>query len=206
VKNVEATKLNIVGEAMDIAMNFERPQTDAELEKILRVAYDFALKNQGAKALVLCAWLIEDERTSISGYRQRAAVFEYMGHIPEAISDLEFVISRGSQEPADFHALGILYFDAGHMTAADAAFTRSLEMGAVANNAYYKNSCHLFRAEARLKGMEYEEAFADAQVLPDRYSTHMPGMGMRSKEQIMADAERELARVEKSRFKFNRDS
>lgn len=174
-------------------MNFERPQSEQELESILRTAYELVLKGRSDEALAVCNWLIEEQKTATSGYRQRAAVFEYMGNVPDAISDLEHVISRDSREPADFHALGILYFKIGEMAQAEVAFTSSLALGKAARNRYYKNSCHLFRAEARLRLTDYKAALADAQTLPDLYSTHMPGIGMRSKEQIVVDAERELS-------------
>lgn len=182
-------------------MNFERPQSEEELEIILRTAYGLALKNQGPDALALCDWLIDAEETAISGHRQRAAVLEYMGNWQGAISDLELVIAGGSREPADLHAIGILYFKSGEMKQAEKAFTSALELGEAARNSHYNNSCHIFRAEVRLKRTHYKEALADARELPNRYSTHIPGTGMRSKEQISAEAERELTRRENSRFK-----
>ncbi|NVM75250.1 tetratricopeptide (TPR) repeat protein [Duganella sp. SG902] len=176
-------------------MKFERPQSDHELEVILRAAYDLALKSQSTEALALCSWLIEESTTSVAGHRQRAAVFEYQGNVSDAISDMEFVTSHDPGEPADFHALGILYFKLGGMAKAEAAFTASLELSKAVRNTHYKNSCHLFRAAARLKLTHYQEALADAQALPDQYSTHMPGVGMRSKEHIVVEAERELSRM-----------
>ena len=104
------------------------------------------------------------------------------------------------------HALGILYFKSGEMALADTAFTSSLKLGAAARNAHYKNSSRLFRAQARLTRMDYKEALADAQQLPDQYAIYVPGLGMRSKEQISVDAERELSRKEKTRFKFDRNT
>ena len=200
------TTLNIQIEIVGTGMNLERPQSEAELEAILRSAYGLALKNQGNQALALCDWLIEAQETLIPGRRQRAAVLEYLGKLSEAIIDLEFVVSRGSREPADLHALGILYFKSGEMVLADTAFTSSLKLGAAARNAHYKNSSQLFRAQARLTRMDYKEALADAQQLPDQYATYVPGLGMRSKEQISVDAERELSRKEKTRFKFDRNT
>jgi tetratricopeptide (TPR) repeat protein len=173
-------------------MNFERPQSEQELESILRTAYELILESRGDEALAVCNWLIAEQKTATAGYRQRAAVLEYMGNVPDAISDLEHVISRDSREPADFHALGILYFKSGEMARAEAAFTSSLALGKAARNTYYKNSCHIFRAEVRLTMRDFKEALVDAQILPDLYSTNLPGIGMRSKEQIIADAEREL--------------
>jgi tetratricopeptide (TPR) repeat protein len=189
---------------MSTVMNFERPRSDQELEAILRSAYGLALNNQSEQALAVCDWLIEVQETSIPGRRQRAAVLEYMGNFQDAISDLELVTSKGTREPADFYALGILYFNLGEMARAEAAFTCALELGRASHFTYYKNSCHLFRGEARLRRADYTGALGDARELPDQYSTHMPGLGMRSKEQIAADAERELTKRENSRFKFDR--
>jgi len=184
-------------------MNFKRPRSDRELEAILDAAYGLALNNQNDQALALCDWLIEAQETAIPGHRQRAAVLEYMGKLQDARSELEFVISAGSQEPADFHALGILHFKLGELGPAELAFTSALELGHVARNTYYKNSCHLFRAEARLRRADYQAALADARELPNQYATSLPGIGMRSKEQIAADAERELNKKEKSKFKLD---
>ncbi|WP_343728927.1 hypothetical protein [Duganella sp.] len=117
---------------------------------------------------------------------------------------MEFVTSHDADEPADFHALGILYFTLGEMAKAEAAFTTSLKLSNAVLNTHYKNSCHLFRAAARLKRAHYQEALADAQSLPDQYSTYMPGMGVRSKEHIIVEVERELSRIPKSRPNLNR--
>jgi tetratricopeptide (TPR) repeat protein len=187
-----------------IAMNFEPPQSEQELEFILRTAYEFVLKSRSDEALAICNWLIEEQKTATAGYRQRAVVLEYMGNVPDAISDLEHVVSRDSREPADFHALGILYFKLGEMAQAEAAFTSSLALGKAARSGYYKNSCHIFRAEVRLKLKDYKEALVDAQTLPDLYSTQLPGIGMRSKEKIIADAERELSLKEQLRPQLDR--
>lgn len=169
-------------------MNFERPQSEPELEVVLQAAYGLVLKSQDADALALCDWLIEEPGTMMAGHRQRSAVLEYMGHLQNAISDLEFVTSQGSQEPADFHALGILYFKSLDMVKAETAFTQALHLSDAAGNSYYENSCRIFRAEARLKLKNCKEALTDAKELPGRYSTYLPGIGMRSKEQIIAEA------------------
>jgi hypothetical protein len=40
---------------MNNEINFERPQSEEALAAILRTAYEFALKEQGVRALALCA-------------------------------------------------------------------------------------------------------------------------------------------------------
>ncbi|MTV40049.1 hypothetical protein [Duganella radicis] len=157
--------LNGLREMMSNVMNFRRPRSDQELEAILHAAYGFALNNQNDQALAVCDWLIEAQETAISERRQRAAVLEYMGKLRDAISELEFVISAGSQEPADFHALGILHFNLGEMAQAEVAFTSALEFGRIARNKHYRNSSHLFRAEVRLRRADYKAALADAREL-----------------------------------------
>jgi tetratricopeptide (TPR) repeat protein len=131
-------------------------------------------------------WLIEEQTTTTAGYRQRAAVREYLGDIDGAISDLELIIAQESKEPADFHAVGIRYCKVGQTSKAEAAFSDVLEQGRKARNAYYRNSSYLFRAELRWMRMDRAGAHNDAVQLPDGYSTYIPGAGMRSKEQILA--------------------
>lgn len=175
-------------------MNFNRPTSEAELKGILDSAYDLARKSQYPQALQVCDWLIEDTRTAVSGYRERAAVKEHMNDIAGAIGDLQQVIALFDKEPADFHALGLLLLQNGDTAAAINAFDRAISLGDSNGSAYYANSSHLFRAIAHLKKTNFNDALADAEKLPIGYKTHVSGEGMRSREDLIAEAKRGLVK------------
>lgn len=181
-------------------MNCRRPSSEEDLDALLRTAYGHACKGNYDEALAICNWLIEDKSTELAGYRQRAAVKEHMADVIGATLDLQNVVSRCAREPADFHALGILLLQNGATSEAIDAFGQAVDLGLTENNNYYTNSSLLFRAEAFLKRAAFDEAIADADRLPAGYRTPIPGSGMRSKEQISAEAAAALAR--KSRHKI----
>jgi len=175
-------------------MNRKRPSSENELKTIQKMVYGLACKSKYDEALGICNWLIEDKSTEVAGYRERAAVREHMSDIEGAIHDLQCVIARFNEEPADFHALGLLLLESGAATLAIDAFSRAISLGEKADNNYYTNSSLLFRAEAHLKLANFTEALSDAERLPPRYQAYLPGSGMRSGEQISAEASAALAR------------
>lgn len=180
-------------------MNCARPSSEEDLEGFLRTAYGHACKGNYDEALAICNWLIEDESTEVAGYRERAAVKEHMADVAGATRDLQNVVSRFTHEPADFYALGILLLQSGATSEAIDAFGQAVEIGVTENNTYYTNASLLFRAEAFLKRADFDEAVADAARLPDGYRTHIPGSGMRSKEDISAEAAAAIGRKAKNK-------
>ena len=171
-----------------------RPSSEAKLNALLKSAYDLARKSQYDQALEICDWLIEEKTTEVAGYRERAAIKEHMDDLDGAIGDLKEVISRFDKEPADFHALGLLLLQSGATTEAIEAFGQAISLGEELENHYYTDSSYLFRAEARLKLNDPEEALVDVERLPDGYKAYVPGSGMRSKEDIATQANAALAR------------
>ena len=184
--------------------NSDAPVTDAELDDIADHAYALAVQGNYPGALALCERLIHNEATVLAGRRERAAILSHKGDLNAAIDDLEYVVAAMPQEPADFHALGILQLQNGATQAAVDSFQGALEAGVVAQSDYYANSSRLFRAEARLQLKDYAGAHADAALLPDGYHTYIPSRAMRSKEQIISEAMAGLARVATSTFKFKK--
>lgn len=182
-------------------MNCARPSSEEDLDGLLRIAYGHACKGNYDDALAICNWLIEDESTELAGYRQRAAVREHMADVAGATLDLQTVVSRFPHEPADFYALGIVLLQNGATSEAIDAFGHAIAIGVTENNSYYTNASLLFRAEAFLKRADFDEAVADAARLPDGYRTHIPGSGMRSKEEITAEGAAALGRKAKSKFR-----
>lgn len=182
-------------------MNFERPSSEEDLDAILRDAYNHACKRDYDDALAICNWLIEDKATEVAGYRQRAAVKEHMADVAGATLDLQNVVSRFAHEPGDFHALGILLLQSGATLEAIDAFGKAIHLGEAVGNRFYTNSSLLFRAEAYLKRTDFGEALADSAKLPGGYKTHIPGSGMRSKEEISSEAETAIDRQSRNRFR-----
>jgi tetratricopeptide (TPR) repeat protein len=182
-------------------MNCARPSSEEDLDGLLRIAYGHACKGNYEEALAICNWLIADESTELAGYRQRAAVKEHMADVASATLDLQYVVSRSAHEPADFYALGILLLQGGATSEAIDAFGRAVEIGAAENDTYYTNASLLFRAEAFLKRADFDEAFADAARLPDGYRTHIPGSGMRSKEEIASEATAAIGKKARNKFR-----
>lgn len=183
-------------------MNFERPRSEDELASILRTAYDYACKGHYEKAIELCDWLICEPSTEIAGRRKRAAVKSHMGDIEGAILDLKFVLDTVRLEPADFHALGILLLKSGATAEAIESFSEAVKAGIVAKNDYYTDSSLLFGAEAKLKVCDYEGAAKDISDVADGFRAYIPGTGMRSKEDILAEARAAIERKSKFKFQF----
>lgn len=169
--------------------NMNRPESDEELDRILKKTYDYACKSDYPKALEICEWLIYDKSTEMAGYRQRAAVREHMRDFDGAICDLQRVVSDSQIEPGDFYGLGLLQFRQGLTAQAIASFTKAIEIGSEAGFEYYTKGSLLFRAEAYLKLCDYENAIRDCSALPADYKTYMGGAsGMRSRENILDEA------------------
>ena len=167
-----------------------RPATELEIEKLQRQAYDLAKKGDYKSALALCDWLVEDASTRVAGLRERSAVREHQGEMERAIEDLEAVISAGVDEPADMHALGMLYLQGERDYEADQVLARGIEICARENAHYYLNSCRLLRAEALLRVGRKDIALAELRALPPEYSAYVYGSGLRTREAMMEEAER----------------
>jgi tetratricopeptide (TPR) repeat protein len=169
--------------------NLNYPKSEAELDRILKKAYDYARKLDYPKALEICEWLIQEQSTEMAGHRKRAAIREHMGNFDGAISDLRHVVSNGSKEPADFYGLGLLQLQQGATTEAITSFTKAIELGREVGFDYYTQGSLLFRAEAYLKLCDFKNAIGDCSALPLGYQTYMgSASGMRSRENILDEA------------------
>lgn len=173
---------------MSIDLKANRPTSDDELRAIQKATYNLACKGEYEEALDICNWLIASKSTEAAGFRQRAAVKEHMSDIGGAIDDLRVAIAQSDEEPADFHALGLLLLESGSTIDAIVAFEKAICIGEKLDDGYYMNSSLLFKAEAHLRRANYAEALADVVRLPNGYRAHVSGVGMRTKEQIEAEA------------------
>lgn len=169
--------------------SLRRPRSEAELNRFLKKAYDYACKSDYPKALEICDWLIREVSTEMAGHRKRAAVREHMGDLDGAICDLQHVVAAESKEPADFYTLGVLQLQRGFTAEAVVSFSKAIEVGDEAGFDYYRKGSLLFRADAYLKLCEFEKAIADCSALPHGYQTYVGGAsGMRTREEILSEA------------------
>lgn len=178
------------------------PANEDELAAICRVSYGHALAGRFGEAINLCNSLISHDVTKLAGYRQSAAVKEYMSDVDGAIQDLQTLAAAASEEPSDFYALGLLLLQTGATMAAIQSFSNAISLCKTTGETYYLNGSHLFRAEAYLRICDYKLALADVERLPVGYRTHVPGTGLRSKESIFAEATAALS--QKSTFLFRK--
>lgn len=182
----------------------DRPATEDELAHILCIAADCTHREQYARALEICDWLMSEPITEIAGRRERAAVRAHMDDLGGAVADLELVVSADPVEPADLHTLGILLLQAGSTRQAIERFAEAVRIGDAAGSTYYRNSSLLFASEAKLRLGDFADAFADASQLPEQYRVHVDGTGMRSREDIMQEAQLALQRKAPSAFQFKK--
>ncbi len=168
----------------------KHPATEQELQALQRRAYDFAKKGDYESANALCNWLIENPPTHVAGLRQRAAVREHQGEVEQAIEDLEAVIAASPDEPADMHALGLLYLQLERDHEADQVLAKGIEICLNEKATYYLNSCRLLRAEALLRLGKKAVALTELAELPTGYAVYVYGRGQRTKEDLTREAER----------------
>jgi tetratricopeptide (TPR) repeat protein len=163
----------------------ERPANEDQLSAILRRAYDFAKKDDYESGLALCDWLIEDAHTRVAGLRKRAAIREHQEHIDEAIADLEKVIQAVDTEPADSHALGLLYLQQQKHEKATTQLRKGVQLCEELSFDYYLNPCRILLAYSLLRQKEFKEARTILQMLPSGYSTYIYDLGSRTKEDLL---------------------
>lgn len=165
-----------------------RPTSEDELSAVLRRAYDFAKKNDYEPALTLCNWLLEDPSTRIAGLRQRAAIREHQENLEEAIADLESVIQTVDNEPADSHALGLLYLQQQKYDEATVQLRRGVQQCEEESFDYYLNPCRMLLAYSLIRQKEFKEACRFLDMLPAGYSTYFYDLGSRTKEDLLQQA------------------
>jgi tetratricopeptide (TPR) repeat protein len=166
-----------------------RPSTELELADNLRMAYDLVQNGQYEEALRICDWLSEDPSTRCAGVRERAAVREHMGDFDGAIRDLRNVIAMNTDEPNDYHQLGILLLRGGYIDEAIVYLSKAIELEKAINIYYYTNSCLLHKAYAELCIGNWQKAKLDCQSLPAGYKIYLYGKGMVSREQIESEVD-----------------
>ena len=168
-----------------------RPTTQAELEGFLKQAFKLAKSGDHEEAMELCNWLAEDAETKVAAVRMRATVQELAGQFDEAIDDYEEAMAAGN-EPADMHALGLLYLQKDLVNDAARVFEKGVQVCVEEQFDYYLNPCRILYAEALLRLHKEARALRQLEQLPSGYSTYVYGRGNRTKEAMVAEAERAL--------------
>lgn len=168
-----------------------RPTTKAELEGLLKQAFKLAKNGDHEKALELCNWLAEDAEAKVEAVRMRATVQELAGQFDEAIDDYEEVMAAAN-EPADMHALGLLYLQKNLLNDAARVLKKGVQVCVDEQFDYYLNPCRILYAEALLRLHKAADALQQLEQLPSGYSSYVYGCGNRTKEVMVAEAESAL--------------
>jgi tetratricopeptide (TPR) repeat protein len=168
-----------------------RPTTNAELESLLKQAFKLAKSGDHEKALELCNWLAEDLETKVDAVRMRATIQELAGQFDEAIDDYEEVMAAAN-EPADMHALGLLYLQKDLSNDAARVLKKGIQVCIDEQFDYYLNPCRILYAETLLRLHKAVDALEQLEQLPAGYSTYVYGRGNRTKEALVAEAESAL--------------
>jgi regulator of sirC expression with transglutaminase-like and TPR domain len=126
---------------------------------------------------------------AVAGLRQRSAVLEHQGEAEQAIEDLEAVIAASPDEPADMHALGLLYLQVERDHEADQVLAKSIKACLEEKATYYLNSCRLLRTEALLRLGKKAIALTELAELPTGYAVYIYGRAQRTKEDLTGEAE-----------------
>jgi tetratricopeptide (TPR) repeat protein len=178
-----------------MTFEFKLPQTEEELALVHSGIRKLAKQGKYTEALAVCDMLIRNSSTRISGFRERAAVYERMDDIPSAIEDLKIVIANEDPEPADLYQLGMLVLHWGKASEAISYFSKAIEMGDQNKFHYYNNSSYLHRADAYLRLGDLEQAEADCAKLPSDCKDYIYGVGMRSKQDILEEIAKRKPKV-----------
>ena len=126
--------------------------------------------------------------TAKAGYRKRAAVLEHKGEFGRAIQDLQHLIESGSDEPADFYALGQLQIQDRVFESAIDIVSRGIQICEVEGFDYYLNPLIVMRAFACLQLGDVRRTLEDARRLPDGYQSRFYGFGLKTKELLISEA------------------
>ena len=172
-----------------ITDSLRRPNSEKQIQSLQKRAYALACKGHYEDALAICDWLIEEPLTAKAGYRKRAAILEHKGDFEAAIEDLRHLIHSGSDEPADFYALGQLQIQERAFEEAIDVVSKGIEICEAERFDYYLNPLIVMRAFACLQKGDVRRTLDDARRLPDGYQTHFYGSGLKTKESLISEAE-----------------
>jgi hypothetical protein len=171
---------------------FVLPKNQAQVDDLIEKIHGHSEKKEFSLALAICQHLIIFEATRIAGYRERAEIWQTMTEHDLAVHDLQKIVDLGSVEPVDYYNLGIAELRGSEVKKAVAAFTRGIELGQIHQSSYYTQSCRFHRAAAFLRLGMPREAIEDCGEVEEGYRCFLPSEGMRSKEELVAQAQQQM--------------
>jgi tetratricopeptide (TPR) repeat protein len=133
--------------------------------------------------------MIIHDSTRLTGYRERAEVWQAMTEHDLALHDLQQIMTLGSVEPVDYYNLGIAELRNTEAKKAVAAFTKGIELGEMHKSSYYTQSCKFHRAAAFLRLGMPKKALEDCNEIEDGYRCFLPSDGVKTKEDLVAQAQ-----------------
>jgi len=173
-------------------MTLIQPKTEIELERYLRDVAKLRDAQEFEDALKACVQLINDPAMRAAGLRARADIYADMGQRESEVADRDALARLDTQEPNDYFEFGIALWRIGRTLEAVDAFKKAIELGEQAGFNYYTNASRMHLAAVLVKLGRYEEALRECGLIPDGYSSYLPGDGVTTKEQL-------LTRVTRSR-------
>lgn len=162
-----------------------QPKTEIELERYLRAVAKLRDAREFEGALEACVQLMNDPVTLAAGLRARADIYAEMRQLESEVADREALVRLDTQEPNDYFEFGIALWRVGRLVDAIEAFARAIELGAQAGFHYYTNASRMHLAALLVKLGRYEEARRECCLIPDGYSSYLPGDGVTTKEQLL---------------------
>jgi tetratricopeptide (TPR) repeat protein len=168
--------------------SFELPKSQRELDNLVNKVHGYSEQKEFSRALALCQHMINHDSTRMTGYRERAEIWQAMTEHDLALHDLQQLMALGSVEPVDYYNLGIAELRNTEANKAVAAFTKGIELGEIHNSSYYSQSCRFHRAAAFLRLGMPKEALEDCNEIEDGYRCFLPSEGLKTKEDLVAQA------------------
>lgn len=166
-------------------MTLIQPKSEIELERYLRAVAKLQDAEEFENALEACVQLVNDPVTRAAGLRARADIYADMHQRESEVADREALVRLDTQEPNDYFEFGIALWRVGRFVDAVDAFSRAIELGAQADFHYYTNASRMHLAAVLVKLGRYEEARRECCLIPDGYSSYLPGDGVTTKEQLL---------------------
>ncbi len=172
--------------------SFELPKSQVDIDALVNKLHSYCEQKNFTIALALCQHMIIHTSTRMTGYRERAEIWQSMSEHDLALFDLQQLVACGSVEPVDYYNLGIVQLRKTEAKEAVAAFTRGIELGEEHKSSYYTQSCRFHRAAAFLRLGMPKESLEDCNEIEDGYRCFLPAEGMKSKEDLVIQAQKQM--------------
>ncbi len=105
---------------------------------------------------------IEYHTSSVTGYKNRAELYEYLKEYSKALLDWNKVIGMDNKNPDNYVKRGFLYYIMEEWGNSVSDFSKALEYEDYKNNAslyFYRACCYIFQKEYRLANNDLRDAY-----------------------------------------------